>query len=181
MAEAAVDLQAEIADDERAARAACRIRDLIVRHFHEVRTKAAFFAEKARQHLRGARGSVESDLGHLFPGHLAHQHNRAHRAAAGNGNAGHHAQFLGRGGVAGNGHESQVCLARGHRGRAARGLGKAQVEAIGADQTLLDPVGDGPRVQKGNRGQAQPLAHLGSPAGEAQARAGSASPSATTL
>jgi len=107
MAKVAVDVQAEIADDERAARAACRICDPVVRHFDEVGIKAAFPGQEARQHLRGTRGSVERDGGHLFPWHLAHQHNRAHRAAAGDANAGHHTQFFHRGGVAGDGHEPQ--------------------------------------------------------------------------
>ena len=91
MAKAAVDVQAEIADDERAACADHRIYDLIVRHLDEVGMKPALPGQQAQQHLRGARGSVERDGSHLLPRHLTHQHDRAHRAAAGNGNAGHHA------------------------------------------------------------------------------------------
>ncbi len=179
MGKASVDVQAQIANDERATRAADCVCDLVVRHFDEVGIKAALFGKKPRQHLRGARGSVERDGRHLFPRHLAHQHNRAHRPAAGDANAGHHAQFLGRGRVAGDGHEPQVSLACGHRGRTARRLGETQIETFDSHQALLDAVGDGPRVQKGNRGQTQPLTHRWAPAGEAPAR--SSSPCATIL
>ena len=94
MTKAAVDLQAEIADDERAAPAVHGVCDPVVGHLDEVGVKAALPGQKAQQHLRSARGPVESDGGHGFPGNLAHQHNRAHGAAAGHGDAGHHPQFL---------------------------------------------------------------------------------------
>ena len=119
MGKAAVDLQAEIADDEGAARAVHGVRDSVMGYLDEVGMQAALAAQQARQHLRGARSSVESDGGHLFPRHLAHQNHRAHGSTAGHRDAGHHAQFFSRGRVAGNGHEPQVGLARGHRGRAA--------------------------------------------------------------